>query len=225
MRFPAWAARPVAEPEFRLWQDYSQRPNRARTVVIEHGSTSWWLPLLIAVAAAAASYYATWRFKRADVNRENALRAADLVDEAEQLAARPDRYIAAPDGGAKAILHALQPARIRAQPLGDRELEDRFIAALNLAFDAVLWNTDAARVRHWLSEAIANVRSALVPHLAAPKLIRRARPVERSFPPVEVLNAMENNDDDGEQLIGALVRWRAERQANEGPRFRGLRRG
>jgi hypothetical protein len=46
------------------------------TIVVVHSGTSWWIPLTIAVVAAAASYCATWRMKRANVNRENAFRAA-----------------------------------------------------------------------------------------------------------------------------------------------------
>jgi hypothetical protein len=197
----------------------------ARTVVVEHGGTSWWIPVVITVGAAAASYYATWRFKRSDVNRENAFRAADLVDEAEQLAARRELYDAVPEGGANAVLHLLQAARVRAQPLEDDDLDDRLIAALNFVVDVALWRQQPGPARHWVNEGIANVRSALVPHLAAPKLLRRGRPVEQSFPRTEELNAMENNDDDGTQLLGELAQWRAARQADRGRRHRGLRRG
>jgi hypothetical protein len=70
--------------------------------VIEHGGTSWWVPLLVALAAALASYVATGWLKRADINRESAFRAADLIDDAEQVAAFRDRYDTAPDGARQA---------------------------------------------------------------------------------------------------------------------------
>jgi hypothetical protein len=53
-------------------------------IVVERDGTDWWIPfataLFVAFVAALASYYATWRFKKGDVNRENAFRAAGLVD-------------------------------------------------------------------------------------------------------------------------------------------------
>jgi hypothetical protein len=167
---------------------------------------------IIAVLIAAGSYYATWRFKRADVKRENAVRAAQLVDEAEQLAARPDRYGAEADGGATVISRLLQAARIRAQPLDDLGLDDRFRAALSFVGDMQLSREEPGRARHWLGEAIANVRAALVPHLAAPTLFRRRQPPARSFPTFDELNAMEFNDRDGNVRIDALIDWRAGRE-------------
>jgi hypothetical protein len=187
----------------------------ARTIVIERGGTAWWLPFVttlgVALAAALASYVVTWRFKRADVDRENAIRAIDLVDEAEQLASREDIYRDA--GGATATLHLLQMARVRAQPIDDPDLDDCFRAAQSYNFDLTLWDEQAGRALHWLREAIANVRAALVPHLAAPKLVRRTQPPEHSFPTLDELNAMASDPGgrDGNVRLDALVDWRANR--------------
>jgi hypothetical protein len=65
----------------------------ARTIVVQRGANlviergggpGWWVPLLIALAvalvAAIALYSVSWRFKKADVDRETALQAADVVD-------------------------------------------------------------------------------------------------------------------------------------------------
>jgi hypothetical protein len=81
----------------------------ARTIVIERGGTAWWVPFVtalgVALAAVAGSYYATWRFKKGDVNRENVFKAADLVDEAAQMVSRPSRY--ADEGGASTTLRLI----------------------------------------------------------------------------------------------------------------------
>ena len=62
---------------------------RGGAIVNESGGTPWWVPvvttLAVALTAAAVSYAVSWRFKRADVDRENALRAVVRVDEAEQI--------------------------------------------------------------------------------------------------------------------------------------------
>jgi hypothetical protein len=98
---------------------------RGGAIVSEHGGTpTWWIPLLVALAAAGVSYAVTWRFKRADVDRENALRAVDLVDEAEQIASLQKRW--RDDGGARTTMRLLQQARVRAQPLDDVDLDERF---------------------------------------------------------------------------------------------------
>src|SRR5205823_809234 len=63
----------------------------SRIVIIEKGGTPWWVPLLatllIGVAAAIASFLATWWFKKRDIDGENARQAATLVDDADR--ARP----------------------------------------------------------------------------------------------------------------------------------------
>ncbi len=186
----------------------------ARTIVIERGGTAWWIPfataLFVAIVAAAASYYAAWRFKSRDVNRENAFRAAELVDQAEQIASRSDRYEA--EGGPATTMRLLQEARVRAQPVDDVDLDSRFRAALNFNLDLQLWGDPEPRGgRYWLYEAIANIRGGLVPHLSAPKLVRRIRPTERSFPTLAELNAMASDAYDGNVRINALVEWRANR--------------
>src|SRR2546422_562534 len=104
-----------------------------RIIVIHEGGTPWWVPLAIglgiAFVAAVVSYAATWRFKKVDVDRENAFRAAQLVDEAEQIATSRQRFEA--EGGAAAVWRLIQEARVRAQPLLSSEIEDRFRAALD----------------------------------------------------------------------------------------------
>jgi hypothetical protein len=189
----------------------------ARTIIVERGGTAWWIPvaaaLFVALVAAVVSYCAAWLFKRADVNRGSASRVAELVYEAEQLVARPEQYAAAPEGGATKALHLLQAARVRAQPLAtlDPDLDDRLRAAVSFNFELVLWDEETARARHWLTEAIASARMALVPHLAAPKLIPRTQTAERAFPTADELHAMPNNNPRGNDLIDALVDWRANR--------------
>jgi carbohydrate-selective porin OprB len=103
----------------------------------------WWIPLLVALAAAAGSYAVTWRFKRADVDRENALRAIDLVDEAERIAAFEDLSIN--DGPTEETYRILQEARARAEPLDDKELDKRFQAALIYNSDLQGWRRRRAR--------------------------------------------------------------------------------
>jgi hypothetical protein len=119
----------------------------ARTIIVEHGGaivhesgggTNWWPPLLVALAAAVVSYAVTWRFKKADVDRENALRAVDLVDEAEQVASLNDRRWE-DEGGILTTYRRLQQARVRTQPLDDYVLDDRFQAALTYNLDMQLW--------------------------------------------------------------------------------------
>jgi hypothetical protein len=83
-------------------------------MVVHDGGTPWWVPLIVglsvALAAACASYAAAWWFKKRDVDRENAFRAAERVDEAEQITARRERYDA--EGGAAAVLRLVQEARV-----------------------------------------------------------------------------------------------------------------
>jgi hypothetical protein len=177
-------------------------------------AAAWWVPfgsaLAVALAAALASYYVTWRMKRADVNRESALRVSDLIDEAEQLAAFSDQR-----GGAEApstVLRLLQRARVRAQPLlGDTELADRFLAAVSYSFELAGWPNVTSHGWHWMGNAIANVREALVPHLTPPKLVGRSKTTDRSFPTSAEFKALPMNDRDGADLLDALVNWRANR--------------
>ena len=157
----------------------------AQTVVIEREGTAWWIPfvtaLFVAVVAALASYYATWRFKKGDVNRENAFRAAGLVDEAEQIAHRKDRYDA--EGGADTTMRLLQEAQVRARPVDDSDLDDRFRAAIAYNNALIKGKGQPPRARHWLSVSIWNVQRALAPHLSAPKLLPGTHSVQRSFQP------------------------------------------
>lgn len=183
--------------------------------MIHDGGTPWWVPLLvglcIATVAAGASYVAAWWFKKRDIERESAVRAADLVDQAEQLLANRQRF--ATEGGAATVTRFLQEARVRAQPLLSRDLEDRFQAALSYAFNWGLWNPGPEPVgaRHWLAEAVANIREGLVPYLSAPRFLPFATADAniRSFPTINELKAMPQNAT--QELIVALAAWK-ERQ-------------
>jgi hypothetical protein len=145
-----------------------------------------------------------------DVNRENGFRAADLVDEAEQIASRPERYDAEASGPVT-VSRLLQEARVRAQPLADDDLDDRMRAAVYFCQELLTLQSEPGAARHWLAEATANIRSGLVPHLSAPSLFRRAQPLQRSFPTSTELYAMNTDHREGQVLIGALIAWRAQR--------------
>jgi hypothetical protein len=189
-------------------------------------AVSAWVPpasaLFVALVAAIVSYCVTWRFKRADIDRDNGIRAADLVDEAERIASWRDRFDAQPEGGASATLRLLQQARVRAEPLDDSDLADRFRAAVSFNSELQTWPDPTSQATHWLTNAIVNVRKGLVPHLAAPKLIPepgtprlirigRVPERERTFPTASEYNAMPNSARDGSDLLDALVKWRANR--------------
>jgi hypothetical protein len=145
------------------------------------------------------------------VNRKSAFRAADLINQVEQIASLPGRYEAEAEGGGVVALRLLQEARVRAQPLNDPGLDDRFNAAVSYTYELLdTWAEDPpGGARHWLREAIANVRAGIVPHLAAPKFVGRERPPERSFPTSDELSAMRSDPRDGHVLLNALVEWRA----------------
>jgi hypothetical protein len=190
---------------------------RGATLVVERGGgTPWWVPLAIALGvalvAAFVSYAVTWRFKRADVDRENALRAVDIVDRAEQIASLDDLWNNE-GGGGMATYRLLQEARVRAQPLDDNDLDQRFRVALSYNVELVGWDEKTSAARDWLAGAISDIREALVPHLAAPNFIRRNREVLREFPTQEELNAMPSDryGRKGQPRIDALVQWKADR--------------
>lgn len=126
--------------------------------------TSWWVPVLVAAAAALASYFATWVMKRRDVERELARRCAELLNEASDTARlRDDAYAAA--GGAETVKAALTAARSAVYPLHDHDLDYRLLVAERFAFDTMGWNIP----RVWLGEAIENARHGLVGYLAPPR--------------------------------------------------------
>ena len=190
---------------------------RGGAIVNESGGTPWWVPvvttLAVALTAAAVSYAVSWRFKRADVDRENALRAVDRVDEAEQIASLDYRWRDEGHGGLATHL-LLQEARVRADPLDDDDLEDRFQAALTYNSELLGWSEkrSASAARHWLGEAIGSVREGLLPHLQAPRFIPRKRWSPRWFPTKEELRAMPSDPygRDGKPRIDALVDWKAQ---------------
>jgi hypothetical protein len=75
---------------------------------------------------------------------------------------------------------------------------------------------ETSATTHWLTNAVANVRDAHFPHLAAPQFIpRRTRPGTRSFPTTDELSKM-NRDREGRALIDELVAWRATGQTTQG---------
>ncbi len=180
-------------------------------VVIHEGGTAWWIPLLVALtvaaAAAVASYAAAWWFKKRDVERDNAFAAARLVDEAEQIASRRERYDV--EGGAATVTRLVQEARIRAQPLASEELDDRFKAALDFAFTIGLLQNQPVGGLRWLAEAVANVREGLAAFLTAPTFWPGGErlKLKRSFPTSAELQAMPSGDD-GNDLTRALNAWR-----------------
>lgn len=198
--------------EFLAAVTTSATTGRTQTVVIEQrgGGTAWWLLLLIAIVAAVASYYAAWRLKKADVNRESAFRAIEPVDEAQRVAAA-DAYRQNPKEVADEVLSLLQEGRARAYPLGDRDLDDRFKAATSCLIDMQMWQGPPGREWHWLREAVATVRAGLVPHLSAPKFVGRRPSAERWFPTFEELNAMDSDPSgrDPNVRLDALIDWRA----------------
>jgi hypothetical protein len=191
----------------------------ARAIVIERSSTAWWIPfvttLVVALVAAVVSYSVTWTFKKADIDRENAIRAADLVDEAEQIASLQDRY--RNEGGAKTTMRVLQAARVRAQPLDNDDLDKRFQAALSHNFDLQVWEEPPESAQSWLAKAITNVREGLRPHLSAPKFFGRRESPKRWFPTLDELNAMPSDPGgrDAQPRIDGLVDWEAEQCQEE----------
>jgi hypothetical protein len=177
---------------------------QGHTVVVEQGGTSWWIPfvtaLFVALVAALASYYATWRFKRSDVDRENAFRAADLIDEAE-------RTVAVDETGASATARLLRQALRRTAPIDDLNLDDAFFAAVDYNEYLQRWKQPPDRAAYWQGQAIANIREALTPHLSAPRLVRRKEQGIRLFPKQEELFAMPTDDPQG--FMSALARWQS----------------
>lgn len=187
-----------------------------RVIIVHEGGTPWWVPLLIGLAvatiAALASYSAAWWLKKRDVDRESAFRAVDLVDEAEQAASSRERFEAA--GGTNGVLHLLQKARVRAQPLGSNDLDDRFRAALDYVMTFGLWPDHQAEPVggwRWVGEAVANVREGLVPFLSAPGFLpfHSRTTLPRSFPTAAELQAMPTGVD-GQELVVALNDWKAQ---------------
>lgn len=182
----------------------------ASAVAVQEGGTSWWVPVAVAAAAAAASYAAAWWLKRRDVERENAFRAASLVDNAELLSSSRERYAA--EGGVNTLLRLLQQARIRAQPLSSTELDDRFQAALDYVIGYGLRPPGQPEpVGAWrlVNDAVANVREGLIPFLAAPRFLPgRAVAKLRSFPTVAELRAMPAGD---EEWVAAILDWQQAR--------------
>jgi hypothetical protein len=180
----------------------------ATTVVVHEGGTPWWVPLAVALSvtalAAVASYYSAWRFKKSDTQRESALPAADLVDQAERLTVREGTAEVPSDD----IRRLLQQARRRARSLGSAELDDRFKAALSFLFTFMEWQQIPPGGRRWLGEAVANVGEELDHYLVAPRFLpgRSALVLERSFPTLTELEAMPH--DRGETLVAALEAWK-----------------
>jgi hypothetical protein len=79
-------------------------------------------------------------------------------------------------------------------------------------FELQMWPAPTSRGVNWLTEAIANVREGLVPHLAAPTLSGRIPKRRRSFPTTSEYNAMPRGvRDDGATLLDALGEWGAAR--------------
>jgi hypothetical protein len=199
--------------------------------------SAWWVPLAIALVAASVSYFVTWRFKRADIVRENAFRVADLIVEAEREvldavlladASRPTREKAIRtrrptdcpdlDRHLEAAQVLLREALVRAQPLGDDDLYDRlesadwfiYLTRQSWAGDELIaeWGIEPQELWQRAEAPLRNVRDALVPHLAPPKLLGRRRAAFRSFPTGDELRQMGDSTD----FIAALSEWERQRQ-------------
>lgn len=185
-------------------------------IVVERGGTSWWVPLLIGLAtvagAAIASYLATWWFKKYDIDGQNAIRAAAPVDEAEKTIAGAGGYSQIPSDPFGRAQLSLQEARIRSQPLGDGDLDDRLIAAHYFLTTIQEWagrQAPGGELR-WAREAVANVREGLAPYLSPPRVIplsRRKLATSRSFPTFAELKGIELHQDPS-GLIEALDSWK-----------------
>jgi hypothetical protein len=190
----------------------------ARTIVIERGGTPWWVPLVIGLAtvaaAALASYLATWWFKKRDIDGENARQAVALIGEAEKAVSGLGGYSLAVSSPLGPLSQLLQEARIRAQPLGDAELDDRLKAASSFVVTFQEWREKPDGSRRWLGEAIANVREGFAAYLAPSPLIpwRRTK-IERlrSFPTYGELLSFERRAREPEALVEALEDWHAAR--------------
>jgi hypothetical protein len=143
----------------------------SRVVVIENGGTPWWVPflatLVVGLAAAMASYLATWWFKKRDIEGENARQAASLVDDPERALPGGETYTkGVPIDPLDDVNRLLREARLRAQPLNDRDLDQRLGVALYFLSDAQEWTTQPVGARPWMHRAIDNVRVRLAPYLA-----------------------------------------------------------
>jgi hypothetical protein len=79
-----------------------------------------------------------------------------------------------------------------------------------------VWRDPPDGGRGWLSEAIANVREGLVPHLEAPRFVGQREPPARFFPSVEELDAMPYSED-GTTRIEALDQWQVEDEEADEP--------
>jgi hypothetical protein len=127
-------------------------------------ATAWWVPLatalVVSLVAATVSYAVTWRFKRADVERENAFRVADLIAEADRLArATLPTTLDDPQQAHEVERRVdelelrVREASVRARSLDDPDLDDR-VRALEwyvIALGATVrsWPTETSAVWHW----------------------------------------------------------------------------
>jgi len=189
----------------------------ARPIVTERGGTAWWVPFVtalgVALVAALASYYATWRFKKADIKRENAFRVVGLVDDAERIVSRAEEFESKAE--TKATWRLLLEAQVRAWPIGDAELDDRLQAAIGFNVEVMRSEGELGRARHWLQVAIWNVSAALRPHLSAPRFFPRRRSPERSFPTFDEFVPMTfdgSDQADLDDVVKALDDWQAKRR-------------
>jgi len=192
----------------------------SRIVIIEKGGTPWWVPLLatllIGVAAAIASYLATWWFKKRDIDGENARQAATLVDDADRALPRSTETFTTqvsqmPDDPLDKVTRLLREARLRAQPLNDFDLDQRLGTALYFLSDAQEWRKRPVGARPWMHRAIDNVRIGLAPYLAPPPLIPWRRPnvfLEVLFPSFsEYIGIKRFAKEDPEAVTQGLDDW------------------
>jgi hypothetical protein len=195
----------------------------SRVVVVEKGGTPWWVPLvatlLTVLVAGLASYFATWWFKKRDIDGVNARQAATLIDDAETALPGPTTYSTVGESDSiETAARLLREARLRAQPLHDYDLDERLQTALMFLSDVQEWTKQPVGVRPWMRAAIENVRAGLAPYLAPPPAIpwrRLTEDVERSFPTFSEYIGIKREGGDPEEITQALDDWYAE-EAEQG---------
>jgi hypothetical protein len=193
----------------------------SRVLVIEKGGTPSWVPLvatlLTVLVAGVASYFATWWFKKRDIDGVNAHQAATLVDDSETALPGPTTY--EPEDQSDSIQAAarlLREARLRAQPLHDHDLDERLQTALLFLSDVQEWTKQPVGVGPWMRAAMENVRAGLAPYLAPPPALpwRRLREdAERSFPAFSEYIGIKRDGGDPEEITQMLDDWYAEEAA------------
>jgi hypothetical protein len=105
----------------------------------------------------------------------------------------------------------LQQARVRARPLEDNKLDERFQAALLFGSTLTEWKERPTGVNSYLRKALVNVREGFVAHLKAPRLIPgKHRPAE-TFPSLDEFKSIMARHRTPDDVILALEAWERDR--------------